>query len=80
MDYLRLDEIPAYLAACNDRYRPLAELLLATGVRIGEALALTWGDVDWRSGAIDRHQGAEAWTASGSTKGDRGRRSRPGPA
>lgn len=42
MDDLRLDEIPAYLAACNDRYRPLAELVLATDIRIGEVLALTW--------------------------------------
>lgn len=73
MDYLRLEEIPVYLAACHDRYRPLAELLLATGVRIGEALALTWGDVDWRSGAIVITK-AHKRSGVGSTKGDRSRR------
>ncbi len=42
MDYLRRDEIPAYLDACSTRYRPLAELLLSAGIRIGEAVALGW--------------------------------------
>jgi len=30
-EYLRLDEIPRYLDACSDVYRPLAELLLGSG-------------------------------------------------
>jgi integrase len=47
MDYLRADEIPRYLDACEDVYRPLAETLIATGLRISEALALTWDDIDW---------------------------------
>ena len=33
-DYLRLHEIPAYLDGCEPAYRPLAELLIATGLRI----------------------------------------------
>src|SRR5207248_8531078 len=38
-DYLRLDEIPRYLDACSEVYRPLAELLIGSGLRISEALA-----------------------------------------
>jgi hypothetical protein len=33
MDYLRLEEIPCYLDACDDVYQPLAETLIATGRR-----------------------------------------------
>jgi integrase len=47
MDYLRLAEIPRYLDACDDVYRPLAETVIATGLRISEALELTWDDVDF---------------------------------
>src|ERR1039458_3383995 len=39
-EYLRLEEIPRYLDACSDVYRPLAELLVGSGLRISEALAL----------------------------------------
>jgi integrase len=45
-DYLRLDEIPHYLDGCSDVYRPLAELLIGSGLRISEALALRVGDVE----------------------------------
>jgi integrase len=38
-DWLRRGEIPLYPAACSDLYRPVAELLIATGMRISEALA-----------------------------------------
>ena len=41
-----LHEIPLYLDSCADVYRPLAELLIATGMRISEALALRVGDVE----------------------------------
>lgn len=51
-DYLRLAEIPRYLEACSPVYRPLAELLIATGMRISEALGLKWADVDFDSGSI----------------------------
>src|SRR3954464_8768496 len=44
LDYLRLDEIEGYLDACADFYRPLAEVLIGTGARISEALALMWPD------------------------------------
>src|SRR4051812_38230762 len=72
MDYLRLEEIPRYVDACDDAYRPLAETLIATGLRISEALALTWDDVDMdrRSLRVVRSRKAHG---NGSTKGDRSR-------
>jgi integrase len=45
-DYLRLHEIPVYLESCNDQYRPLAALLIGTGARISEALALRARDLE----------------------------------
>ncbi len=46
LDFLRLAEIDPYLRGCPDHYRPLAEVLIGTGARISEALALTWPDID----------------------------------
>jgi len=37
-DDLRLDEVPLYLDACSEIHRPLAELLIGSGLRISEAL------------------------------------------
>ena len=39
-------EARSYLAACSTSYRPLAEVLVGAGLRIGEALALEWHDFD----------------------------------
>jgi integrase len=46
MQHLDREQARDYLGACCDDYRPLAELLIATGLRIGEAVALEWADVD----------------------------------
>ena len=72
MDYLRLYEIPIYLAGCDRVYRPLAEVLIATGLRISEALELTWADVDW-DGRVFRIYRSGKRHGTGSTKGDRWR-------
>ena len=40
--------------ACS--YRPLFELLAYTGLRIGEALGLTWADIDHEAGLIRVHR------------------------
>jgi integrase len=77
-DYLRLDEIPGYLEACSATYRPLAELLIATGLRISEALGLTWADLDFDNGAI-RVLRSRKRGGVGSTKGDRFRSVDVGP-
>lgn len=55
-DWLRRAEIPRYLDACPAPYRPLAELLIATGMRISEALALRWDDVDFERSVIRVHR------------------------
>jgi integrase len=78
MDYLRLDEIPRYLEACADYYRPLAEVLIATGLRISEAVALRWSDVDFERQII-LVQRSRKKGGLGSTKGDRSRQVSIGP-
>jgi integrase len=80
-DYLRLDEIPRYLEACSAVYRPLAELLIATGLRISEALALRIGDLELEeSGGTIVVYRSRKNAAIGSTKSDRFRAVEIGPA
>jgi integrase len=69
LDRGRLTDL-SYLDACEDIYRPLAETLIAIGLRISEALAPTWDDVDFASRTLRvlRSRTAEG---RGSTKGDR---------
>jgi integrase len=56
LDYLRLAEIDRYLDACGAHYRPLADLLIGTGARISEALALTWPDLDLEQCTVHIHR------------------------
>ena len=79
-DYLRLDEIPRYLDACSDVYRPLAELLIGSGLRISEALALRVGDLelDGSGGTIVVYRSRKS-DSVGSTKSDRFRAVEIGP-
>jgi integrase len=44
--FLQLDQVGALVDATDDAYRPLVLTLLLAGLRIGEALALRWRDVD----------------------------------
>jgi integrase len=60
-------------------YRPLAEVLIATGMRISEALALNWGDVELDAGRIRVMRSIKDGGVIGSTKGDRGRAVDIGP-
>jgi integrase len=79
-EYLRLHEIPRYLDACSDVYRPLAELLVGSGLRISEALALQIGDLELEEtgGAIVVYRSRKG-SAVGSTKSDRFRSVEIGP-
>jgi len=64
--------------AHTDRLWPLWILLLTTGIRPGEALALAWGDFNWESGllmvqrSLSRVKG-KGWALT-EPKTDRGRR------
>jgi integrase len=80
-EYLRLREIPRYLDSCADIYRPLAELLIGTGMRISEALALRVGDVELEpTGGLVTVYRSHKREAIGSTKSDRFRSVEIGPA
>ena len=78
-DYLRLHEIGPYTAGASEPYRPLAETLIGTGMRISEALALQVGDVDVRGRAIIVSRSFKDDGSVGSTKNDRFRRVEIGP-
>lgn len=83
MDFLRLYEIPRYLDGCAPHYRPLADVLIATGLRIGEALALEWQHVEFDNGVLlvlgSRKRGRDGGDVLGSTKSDRYRSVEFGP-
>jgi integrase len=74
-DFLRLHEISRYLDACTRIYRPLAETLIRTGMRISEALALVISDIDLARGAIIIQRTAKGHGRVGAPRGRR--RSRP---
>src|SRR5438552_4055226 len=52
--------------------RRLAEVLIGAGLRIGEAIALEWRDVDWDGSALNISRAAKDGVI-GTPKGDRGR-------
>jgi integrase len=78
--YLRLDEIPRYIDACSVVYRPLAELLIGSGLRISEALALRVSDIELQhtGGRIVVYRSGKRGGV-GSTKSDRFRAVEIGP-
>ncbi len=80
-EYLRLHEIPLYLDSCSEVYRPLAELLIGSGLRISEALALRASDLalEDTGGAIVVYRSRKRGETVGSTKSDRFRSVEIGP-
>ena len=71
-EYLRLNEISVYLESCSEVYRPLAELLVGSGLRISEALALRVGDLELEpSGGVVVVYRSRKGDSVGSTKSDR---------
>jgi integrase len=54
--FLRLAQINDYLDACAPHYRPLATLLVGTGARVSEAIALRVDDVDLDGGGVRIHK------------------------
>ncbi|MGH2885505.1 MAG: site-specific integrase [Solirubrobacteraceae bacterium] len=79
-EYLRLDEIARYLDGCSDVYRPLAELLIGSGLRISEALALRVDDLELEKagGTLVVYRSRKSHSV-GSTKSDRFRAVEIGP-
>lgn len=68
---LTMDEQDAFIKACKSyRNGEIFILILATGLRIGEALALTWDDVDFYGQVlnIDKTQSESYITAEGGVK------------
>ena len=55
-------------------YRPLFELLAFTGLRIGEALGLTWADVDLDAGLVSVHRQLSRYREHAKLKTEAGRR------
>jgi integrase len=80
-EYLRLHEIAPYLDSCSALYRPVAELLIGSGLRISEALALKVGDLELGSagGTIVVYRSRKRGAQVGSTKSDRFRAVEIGP-
>lgn len=71
-------------ATADDELGPLWAVLVATGLRQGEALGLTWGDVDTAGGTLTvRRSLVRGWDGKpklGSPKSDRSRRTIALPA
>lgn len=79
MTFLTPQEYRTVLAFIPDHYRPLVELLVTTGMRWGEATALTWNDIDESvSPALVRIDKAwkkgESANVLGAPKSDKGNR------
>lgn len=74
MLFLNRDDALRYLDACGPWYRPLAETLIGAGLRIGEAIALEWSDLDWDGAALNVSRSAKDKGPVGTPKGDRSRR------
>lgn len=65
----------------NDFYYEFTALLLCTGMRVGEAAALTWGDIDYKENVIHVTKtvtyNEDGTTAIGSPKSEAGNRDIP---
>jgi integrase len=79
MRHFDRDQAAAYLAAAPPAYRPLAELLISTGLRIGEAVALEWADVDTEALTIRVSRSRKVGGKLGGTKTDQARIVHIGP-
>jgi integrase len=52
MSFLTPAEVPVFLDALPEEWRPLFFTLIFSGMRLGELLALKWSDIDWDAGTI----------------------------
>ena len=54
--YLTPDQETRLFACLPEKYRPIVLMALHTGLRQGELLRLTWGDIDWNAGVVTIHE------------------------
>jgi integrase len=76
---LTREEVSRLLITTKDklpRYYPLFLCAVRTGLRMGELLALQWGDIDWRSRFIDVQRNYTQWTCNGTIRSGRSPRRR----
>ena len=58
---LNVDELQRLIAAIDDEYRLIFDFAAQTGARLGEALGIVWGEIDFDAGTVtlthqlDRH-------------------------
>ncbi|QIB67823.1 site-specific integrase [Aminipila butyrica] len=64
MDFWTQTEFNAFIQYCTAPYDTIFKTLYYTGMRIGELMALTWGDVDFKAGTIAISK-TYAWTSKG---------------
>jgi integrase len=69
-DFLTPEECRNLLAAADEIYRDMIMVALGTGLRFGELIALSWEDVDFKTGDLTIRQ-SYAMGVLGSTKSDR---------
>lgn len=73
------EEMRAFLAALEGRWRPILLTAVFSGLRSSELRGLRWQDVDMEKGTITVRQRADKWGAIGSTKSHAGQRTVPVP-
>lgn len=72
VSFLTFEELPRFLDAAADEWRPMLHTALKTGLRLGELLALRWEDVDLVVGKLVVRR--TLWrNKEGSPKGGRSR-------
>jgi integrase len=73
-EWYRAEEARRLVAAARDEWeRALLLFPLATGARLGEQIAIRWGDIDWVSRMVHIRQSAPRGKAIAGTKSGRHR-------
>jgi integrase len=66
MNTLSIDEVrELFRATRSDRLHPLWVVLVTTGLRLGEALALRWEDIDLERGSLSVHRALQRQNGQG---------------
>lgn len=73
------EEIKAFLAALEGRWRPILLTAVFSGLRSSELRGLRWQDVDLQKATITVRQRSDKWGQIGSTKSRAGQRAVPVP-